>query len=346
LDAATAAPGSTQAPSSNGTTNQNGAAGQQTPAKAPPAATVVRPAPKPAQKGVNGKQEALGRGPDGKYAKKPGDEEPAREPEPYRFKKRIKTPSGEEDVDYSEDDLLREVQIARHARQQLAAIKKEKAEIAAERARSKEAPHEFLEKAGHDPDKWAAERLAKKAQDGLMSEEERAYRTLQDEVSQLKAEKEQRVQQDQEREAKEMEDKQWAHTEPRLMKAIESANLPRGADVMGRIADVGIEFLDAGVELAPEHVVQIAAERLDRDATRYVLSLPAEALAQKLGPERVKALVNLHIEEFKRGQSRFADDNGAPTRPAPEQSNGKPREFLTSADVERKAREFAASLKR
>ncbi len=346
MDAANAT--GAQAPSSNGVTPQsNGAAGQQAPAKAPPPATVVRPAPKPTQKGINGKQEALGRGPDGKYAKKPGEEpEAVKEPEPYRFRRKLKVDGREEDADLSEDDIQREVQIARAARKRLAELNQRTKELDAREARLKEAPHEFLEKAGHDPDKWAAERLAKKAQDGLMSEEERAYRTLQDEVSQLKAEKEQRVQQDQEREAKEMEDKQWAHTEPRLMKAIESANLPRGADVMGRIADVGIEFLDAGVELAPEHVVQIAAERLDRDATRYVLSLPAEALAQKLGPERVKALVKLHIEEFKRGQSRFSDDNGAPARQAPEQSNGKPREFLTSADVERKAREFAASLKR
>ncbi len=344
MDAANAT--GAQAPGSNGTTpQQNGAAGQQAPAKAPPPATVVRPPPKPTQKGVNGKHEALGRGPDGKFAGKPGEEPPA-EKEAYRFKRKLKVDGREEDVDLSEDEIQREVQIAKAARKRLAELNQRTKELDAREARLKEAPHEFLEKAGHDPDQWAADRLAKKAQDGLMSEEERAYRTLQDEVSQLKAEKEERTRLDQEREYKEAEDKQWAHTEPRLMDAIQKANLPRGADVMGRIADVGLEFLDAGMELAPEHVVQIAAERMDRDAMRYVFSLPTESLVQKLGPEREKEIVQAYIERFKRGQSRFSDDNGEPTRPAPEMHNGKPREFLTSADVERKAREFAASLKK
>jgi hypothetical protein len=331
LDASTAAPAG-NAPASSGT-QPNGAAGQQTPAKTPPPETVVRP--RPAAKQATTKE----RGPDGKFAPK-AEEKP---PEPYRFKKRIKVDGGEEDVDYSEDDLQREVQIARAARKRLAELNRRSKELDAREARLKEAPHEFLEKAGHDPDKWAAERLAKKAQDGLMSEEERAFRAIQEENAQLKAERDSFKKQQAEREFKEVEDKHWAQTEPRLMSALEKANLPRGADVMGRIADVGIEFLDGGMDLSPEDIVAEVSLRMDRDASRYVLSLPTEQLAAKLGPEKVKALVADYTRKWKESQAAFNDNPVQPQREAPPE-NGERRKFLTEREVDERSRLFSSKL--
>lgn len=333
MDASTAPAGNAPAPS-NPTTN--GASGAQEPAKAPPPA-VVRPAPKPAAKKADAQC-----GPDGKFAPKAGDEKPP-EPEPYRFRRKLKVDGREEDADLSEDDIQREVQIARAARKRLAELNQRTKELDAREARLKEAPHEFLEKAGHDPDKWAADRLAKKAQDGLMSEEERAFRAIQEENAQLKAKDAQRQKQDQEREFKEIEDKQWAQTEPKLMSALEKANLPRGADVMGRIADVGIEFLDAEMDLSPEDIVAEVSARMDRDATRYVLSLPTEQLVTKLGPERVKAIVADYTRKWKESQAAFNDNPVQPQRQQPEPQNGQ-RKFLTEREVDERARLFSSKL--
>lgn len=340
--------GAAPAPSTPSTapSGTNGAHGPQTPAKAPPTTpAVVKPAAK-SETGNTAKDHALGRGRDGKFLAKEGEPgEAPKEPEPYRFKRKLKADGAEFEVDLDEEGLAREVQIARAARQRLATLAAKNKELDERESRAKEAPHEFLEKLGIDPDKWAAERLSRKAQDGLMSEEERAFRETQAENARLKQQVEQHARAEQERHTRAVADQLWQKEEPRYLEAIKKHNLPTGNEVMGHIAQVGLEYMDAGVPLEPEQVVALAAERLGKYADRYVFGLDTPSLVAKLGPEKVADIVRHHIAEFRKSQeSRFAE--AKPNEPPPAYAEPQRREIIGSAELERRSRDFIASLRR
>lgn len=352
MEAASAPSGAPQAPSSNGASNSNGAAGTQTPAKAPPPATVVRPNPVPKTGAPQNtaKDHALGRGRDGKFLSKNGEPAPegseeAKPPE-YRFKRKLKVDGAETEVDYGEEDLTRELQLAHTARKRLAAIAQRQKELDVREARLKSAPHEFLAEAGHDPDKWATERLAQKAAEGLMSPEEREFRTLQSEHQKLKAELENRTKADEEREFTAHQDKMWESEQPRYLEAIAKANLPRSPEVMDLMAQVGKEFLAAKIELTPEQVVSETNDRLSGLATHYLLGLEPSALIAKLGPERVEAISREYIRIFRESQRKFADPPPTGrTASAPQAAPNGKREYINSAELERRSREMFQKLK-
>lgn len=346
--AAPAASNATAAPAAQ-ETSSNGARGQQTPVPAPkpkPNAQQAKPDAKPDAKGV--------RGPDGKFvtadsgtARPPkqtgdGEGETEAQKEAYRFKRKLKVNGKDEEVDLDEEGLAREVSVARAFRAKLGELNKAQKELAEERAKFEEYrknPRAFLDEQGASAEEMAAQLLAQKAQRGLMSPEEQRMAELEEKLKASegrwqKHEEEQRTQQQQALEAK-----QWEQEEPVYLAEMERVKMPRNMATLGFMAKVGAELTEilgpAGA--TPQIVVAETHERLSKFAEHYVFGLSPEALSERLGPERKKALQKHWLDQWRATQTAADPVPRVEAKPPPPEPNNKPREYLSEAEVRRRA---------
>ncbi len=211
-------------------------------------------------------------------------------------------------MDLDEEAIAREVSISRAAKRRLGDLNKRMKELddrEAKLAAIESDPGSYLRERGINAEEWAAKELARKAQRGLMSPEEQRLAELEEENQGLKSKWEEHERTTQERAATEAQDKKWALEQPKYMAAMEKQQLPRDMAVLGVMAKVGREFEQALGEggFSPEDVVAETSARLTKFADRYVFSLPVEALAAKLGKERVDALMKHRVEAFRAAQA-------------------------------------------
>lgn len=316
----------------------NGANGPQTPPK---------PTPKPGP-AVQTKPGSA-RGGDGKFVsqdsgtKRPEEPaEPRKQPEPYRFKRKLKVDGGEEDVDLSEDDLLREVQISRAAKKRLGELNKRLKDMDAREAKiaaMEKDPVTYLQERGVDVEQAAARLLADKAKRGLMSPEEQRIAELETEnrTFRERAEAEERRQAEAQEAAAQA--KQWEQEEPQYLAEMERVKLPKSMHVLGFMSKVGAQLAEALGDrgATPEIVVRETNRQLSEFADHYVLGLPAEALSEKLGPERKKALQSLWLQQWRDKQGALEPTPREEAAPPPRTEERK--EPLSEADLRRRMQE-------
>lgn len=342
--AAGAAPATTQG--TNGANGPHSTSVKPTGPK-PAETTLGRSAPKPpAGEAAEAKRDVV-RGPDGKFASANGTAKPKepvedeRPPEPFRYKTKLKDGDLEEEVEYSDDDLRRELSIAKAAKRRLGELNKRLKELDAREARlaaAEQDPLAYLKERGADPERIASQLLAQKAQRGLMSPEEQEITNLREqnaahEARWKKHEEEQRAIQQAEFEAK-----QWEADRPQWEAELKRHKLPQNMTVLGYMGKVGTELANAlGPDVPPATVVAETNDRLRQFTETYILSLPVEALVAKLGPERTKAISDLIVQRWRESQPSFdpvpAVEPKLPPAPEPEQKT-----YLTEAEVDARLR--------
>lgn len=331
--AAPAAGSTTATPASPGT--PNGANGAQT------------PAPKPPAKPNAPTQGAKPRAENGQFAKGGEPKPPEQEaPPPQRFKRKLKDGDREEELDLSEDELWREVSIARAAKRRMGDLNKglkdleeRQAQEAARREAYKQNPELLLQEMGVNVEEYAARALAAKAKRSMMSPEEVEMTTLRQEHARMKQELETHQRQAQEQQAQAAEDARWQKQQPLFEAAIKSVGLPQTPQALGLLARVGQQMEEAlGEAATPELIVQETHERLSKFAEQYVFGLSPEDLSKKLGSERKKALQALwHKEWLARQKDREPVPRNEPKPPPPAETPG-PKPHLTEAELDARMR--------
>jgi hypothetical protein len=270
--------------------------------------------------------------------------------EAYRFKRKLKDGDQEYEVDLDEDAIARDVSIARAAKRRMGDINKRLADLDAREARIAQIekdPLAYMKERGGDPRKAAAQLLAEEAQRGLMTPEEQRIRALEEENNSLKSWRQQQEEQRQAQEADRAEQERWKLKEPGFIKAMEKHKLPRDMGTLGFMAKVGEELERAlGTDdVDPEIVVAETNERLGKHAERFVLSLPVEALAEKLGKERLGALMKLQMDRWRQSQAHADPVPREEGTPPPPVTDNEPKRYLSNADVEEKLRRIRERLR-
>lgn len=267
-----------------------------------------------------------GRANDGKFLPKNGEVAVAAEPPkpgPH-YKTKLKVNGQEQDVEYAtEADLQKELQLSRfaatRAREAAEAEKKAKAEQAAWLVRLKGGDEELFKENGIDLDELAAKRLAAKARRELMTPEQRELEELKAYREKTQPALEKAANEKHEAALEQYSQALWAQMEPGFHVALEKHKLTSDPSAMQAIARVGTEFLDAGIDLAPDQVVAEVARQEDAFVWEKLKSYDVPQLVQRLGPEKIQAIVKHFRDEWmaKQGRTQVQPRAESTSRPKP-----------------------------
>ncbi len=213
----------------------------------------------------------------------------------------------------SEDDLRRELQLARAARVKLKELAQRERLLKEE---SELDPVELLKRRNVDPLEVARRVLSEAAKRELMTPEERAAHEAKGEAEAAKAEVEKLKKAQAAARVEAAAERLWATLQPEFEAAIAASGLPKSPGLTAAIGRVGREFLDAGVRLSPAQVVAEVKRQRDADMASWLSSLDADGLYAALGQERFEALVRRRAERLREAQGQRAQP--APSRPAPQ----------------------------
>jgi hypothetical protein len=318
-------------------------AGAPAPGAAPAKASAPKPAPKPAAAAPSSSGT---RAPDGRFLPKEGTqgavkEDPEAPPgetkaeKEYRLKRKLKVYGKDEEVDYSEEDIVRELQKGRalQAKQKEWRDGQAKAQRLFELAQSN--PEAFLRELGQDPDQWASKRLAQKAQLGAMTDEERALHEAKQKLAHYEAKEKQQAEEQQKTEKAQKQQALVANNSKKFMEGLEKVGLPKSYETLYLMAETQKLAMDDGIEYTPEELAKETEHRVDQFTERYLGSLDGKALAKKLGPKRVQSILEASLEEFQAGQDFAAP--AAKSAPEPVRKTEEP-EFIDEYEVSRRLR--------
>jgi hypothetical protein len=272
------------------------------------------------------------RGPNGKFAPRNGAAEPAEgerkaeKPPEYRFKRKLNLYGKEEDVDLGEDDLAREVQIARAARLKLKELKQREDKLA---------EFDKLPEALFDSEDEALEFskrfLAARARRELMPPEEARALEVDERERRFLEEKQawEESRANEERRARAV--KQWEQIAPEIDSALEEAGLERTSKELEAVADIGLEFLDAKLPLSPKDLVKEFARREETGFRRRLGTLEPQRLRASLSDEQWAGLRKLMVDEYKAKHSGFEPK----PKLAPSPPKDEPRRYVSEAEFKK-----------
>lgn len=284
------------------------------PAAPAPAAPISSSAPAAGKPATGAKPVAPKAGPgagrttDGRFLTKDGTagvEKPAAEQQPgetkeeYRFRRKLKSYGKEEEVDYSEDDIARELQELRMHRKKSKDSQENttRAQRIIELANSN--PEAFLRETGQDPDEFARTRLTKFAQVAAMSEDERKIHELTQKAEALETK-------EKEREAKTKEWEQRYRKQQLIEKrkgvykeALGGLDFETTHETIFLMAEAEGAAKARGIELTPQELGQETVRRMGQFVEQYFAGLDGKGLAKRLGPKRVQAILEASISDFE-----------------------------------------------
>lgn len=251
----------------------------------------------------------------------------AKPPEKRSFK--LKVDGKEEAWEGTDEEIAHELQKVRASTRRFEEARKAKQEAQSEREsfakKLKENPRAALKEAGIDVEDWMAKELAEEIRSGQMTPEQRELQKLKAQLSETEKQQKQRETQEAAAKMSAAADAQWKALEPQFVKAMEAhADLPRTKGTMARIAEVGLEFLNAGLDLTPAQVVAEVARREADGFTGRIRKAPVEALEKLLTPEQVKGLAKREAERIRKARNG-GDLNPDTSTTAPEPAKRKPR---------------------
>ncbi len=149
-------------------------------------------------------------------------------------------------------------------------------------------PEEAIRRLGKDPDKVFAAHLEKKAKLALMTQEQRDAAALQDRLSAAEAKAKSYEQKEAEAKQAQIDGVTFKRYEKELIEASDKVGLDSGGDVLEELADIGLEYLQNGIPLTGDQIVEVYrqkhAEFLEARDKKLLGVLKGDKLLKYLGP--------------------------------------------------------------
>lgn len=299
-------------------------------------------ATKPA--GPGGSREVSGEGTAGQLnARAEGEAPPEETPaetkaEKERRKYKLKVDGQEIEAELDDDDIVRELQLARAAQKRMREAAQVRQESQRLTAALKAGDLAALAEQGLDVAPLVERHLLEQAQRALLTPEQIRVQELERENAKLKESTEKEAAKAKEAAQQQADELTWRELEPKLLTAAQEFDLPRDPKTMELLASVGLEFLDAGVALEPRQVAAEVAKRQGARTQRYVVkhlqSLPPEAAVAWLRQAGV-------LEHVVKGlDAEYRKGTGQPPAPPKESAPTTPDEdegpILSTADWNRR----------
>lgn len=324
------APAAAPAPSGATTTGpQNAAPGITAPPNgAPPA--------------VNGKQPV--RGADGKFTAPAVPTTPGAKPNAitdaakaaeaqWRYKDKLKVFGEEKEIDWGPEDIRRNAQkmLAADRDRQEAKRVQQGAQRLFDLAQSD--PEAFLKELGKDPDKWAAERMAKLGARAIMTPEERAAAEAQSELEQLRAFKKSQEEAATTTKKQAEQARLRQENERKFIPALEKTGLPKTHETIALMAETALMGLNDGIEYTADELAVETERRVATYTTHLLGNFEGKALLKRLGPQLVAKVLDAAVADFNADQNFEREVAPTPERRAAAVSESAPVRYLSEAEA-------------
>lgn len=267
----------------------------------------------------------------------------------WRLKKKIKVNGKEHDVDMGEDDVVREIQKARHSETTRGEFDKKVAEFEARQRKLAEDPDAFFQENGIDLETILSERAKRAEQMKALSPEQQEMMRLRQEIQKRDVAEQKRQQTDAQRAEQQAQYELVQQTFNRIDSAIKLSGLPRAPETLKLYAEVQELAEYAGEpEMSPQQIVAAGeklllqrlgstlkvistneawrgknAEMLAELGKAVLPNLKGDALLTWLGPEMVKAVT----------AAAWAKTRGSPTPIIQEPPRNAPTQNAQAAQI-------------
>lgn len=183
---------------------------------------------------------------------------------------------------------------------------------------------------GIDLEQLAIQHLAKKFE---MEEKQKAdplkfeLEQYKEKVAKYEAEQAKAAEERKAAAAREQNERMWAETEKSWLSALEKSGLGPNKAYIRQMAEIGRDFLDAGLDLQPELIIAEMKNRMAESQKLLMGNLSVKELVGYLGEDRVNEIMALKVAELKAARAA-PEPLKAPEAPKPPKS---PEEVDSSA---------------
>lgn len=208
----------------------------------------------------------------------------------------------EEDYDLSnEEQLIRDIQLARAAKKRLAEAQEEKRKAYEIAKQFDQDPETLLRRLGPKGYELAEKILIEKMQDEAMTEEERAYLKMKTEFEALKKEKEERDLSEKQRVEQEQDFKVAQQMQATIIDALKKAGAPSSPKAVQRMAQIFKNNLAIGLDLDVNDLAMEYKKEFLSDTTSILKDMTTEQMLEYLGEAKMKEIREM---DFRRLRSK------------------------------------------
>ncbi len=224
-----------------------------------------------------------------------------------------------EEMEWSgtDEDVKRELQLAKKARKEIQASSEMKKEIADFLSALKQDPRKVLTDPAFNVDmvELAKQIINEQIENELKSPEQLEKEKLQKELEDIRRERKE----EQERRQKDEYDRQVksyeVELEEKMGDALESSGLPKTAYVLKRAADVMLSGIENKKDISPKQALNIVKKEMQRDLKDMFSASPEDLLEDLLGSDNIKRINKRQLSKIKKPvvtASSIKDSGSAP----------------------------------
>jgi len=232
---------------------------------------------------------------------------------------KIKVDGVEEEWSGTEEDVKREIQLAKKARKEIQASSEMKKEIGEFLAALKADPRKVLADPALNVDmlEMAKAIINEQIENDLKSPEQLEREKLEKELEQLRRERKDEDSARQQAEYQRLVKHHETEIEERMMEALDTSGLPASPYILKRAADVMLSALQTGKDISPKQAVNIVKREMNKDIKDMFSASPEDLLEELLGSENLKRLNKRKLEKIKKPiitANQIRDNGGSPKK--------------------------------
>jgi len=216
--------------------------------------------------------------------------ESAEQPEIQTEKRKLKAKVNGQEIEVSEEEILRDYQKYKAADANLKEAATLKKQLEGFVSYLKENPKEGLKQLGIDPRKFSEDTLMAFLEDEMMDPKDKELKTTKARVEEL--ERKEKAEADREKEAEMAQlEKHYADDySNKIIAALEAEKIPRTAFTVRRMASYMSEGLKRGVDLSPSDVSKQVKKDYSEDYSTIFMGMTPEEIVSVFGDDLIKKI--------------------------------------------------------
>lgn len=182
---------------------------------------------------------------------------------------------------------------------------------------------------GLDMKKLAAEVIEEEIANSQKSPEQLEREKLQNELKELKEQREKEKEADQKKEFDRIQEREFERYDTLMTQSLEKSDLPKSPYVVKKMADLLIMGLQAGVDVTPDDVLPLVREEIQNDLKQMFAVMPDEVIEKIVGKDIFTRIRKKNIAKTKAAPASLNSsikDTGMVGKPA-DKSSGKKMTF-------------------
>lgn len=183
---------------------------------------------------------------------------------------------------------------------------------------------------GVDVEAMVEQYINRQIEDSEKSPDQLEREKLQQELEDLRSERNKEKEEIQSREFARLEEQAMESYDAKMTEALEGSNLPKSPYVVKKMADYLLMALEDGYDVDPADVLPLVEQEIQSDIQQMFGAMPDEVFEQTVGKDRLNKIRKKNIESAKKKQSittaKSIKDTGINS--ADSEKNAKPKQTL------------------